>query len=183
MKIASVNTLTSMLPWTSASMATFSVPPISLLAALGLLALLAYRSWLSYEEERVCIRVNFSCSRLSSFRSIRNFVVWKLRRVAHVLGHGMQNGPGVLIFCSKRFGTARIVRYASGSTRCWSCLTRLTSKDSVGNSIHLPQAKLTYSQWALATLGRRLQTTSRQFSTHNTKVLRSNQSERKANIS
>jgi len=136
MKIASVNTLPSVLPWANASMDTFSAPPISLLVALGLLTLLAYKSWLSYEQEKVRTRENFSCDRLDSFRSIRNFVVWSLRRVAHVLGYGLQNGPGVLIFWPKRFGTARIVRYASSSTRYRSFLARPMSKDFVGYSNH-----------------------------------------------
>jgi hypothetical protein len=47
---------------------------------------------------------------------------------------------------------------------------------------HLSQAKLTYSQWVLATLGRRLQKISERFSTHNTKVQRSNRSEHEADI-
>jgi hypothetical protein len=75
MKITSVKTLLSMLPWTSVSMDSFLTPPISLLAALGLLTLLAYKSWLVYEQEKVRMRENFSCDHLSSFRLSRNFVV------------------------------------------------------------------------------------------------------------
>jgi hypothetical protein len=41
-------------------MDTFVAPRISLLVVLGLLTLLAYKSWLSYEQEKVCICVDAS---------------------------------------------------------------------------------------------------------------------------
>jgi hypothetical protein len=138
-KVASTNTLQSMLPWTSAPMDTLSAPPVSVLAALGLLTLLAYKSWLSYEQEKVRTREKLPCGCLSSFRSIRNFVVWRFRKSAHVLGYGQQDGPGVLIFCAKHFGMVRIARYASSFTKYRSCLARPTSNDFVGYSSHLPK--------------------------------------------
>lgn len=163
-------------------MNTFSVPPISLLAVIGLITLLLYKIWLSFEQEKVRTRENTFRGRLRSSRLTRNCDAWSLKRTARALSYGLQNGLGVLIFCAKRFGTVRTVPSASSSTRYQSYLAQPTSKDFVNHPSYLPQTNLTYSQWAPATSEQRLQQTSRRFSTQNTKVLRFVWSEGKAEI-
>jgi hypothetical protein len=64
-----------MTPGTNTSMDTFVAPRISLLVALGLLTLLAYKSWLSYEQEKVRICVD------ASFYGELTYIDQELRRL------------------------------------------------------------------------------------------------------